>query len=83
MPKELKLHSKILWLVGVAVAMLPCCSANAQNFYCTDTIRSSAIQNCINAAAAAGGGNVILEEATYYITQTIIPKSNVLSLIHI
>ena len=77
MRNELKRHSKILLLIGAVMTMLPCCSANAQNFYCTDTIRSSAIQNCINAAAAAGGGNVILEEQTYFITQTIIPRSNV------
>ncbi len=77
MQKELKRHRRILWIVGVALAMLLCRVANAQNIYCTDTIRSNAIQTCINAAAAAGGGNVILEDATYYITQTIIPKSNV------
>ena len=72
MPKELKLHSKILLLIGTAAAMLPCFSAQAQNFFC-----SGSIQDCINDAAAAGGGNVILEERTYRITQTIIPRSNV------
>ena len=72
MRKELKRHSKILWLVVTAVAILPCCSAHAQNIYCSDSI-----QACINVAAAAGGGNVILDEKTYFITQTIIPKSNV------
>ena len=72
MRNELKRHSKILLLIGAVMTMLPCCSANAQNFYCTGSI-----QDCIDEAAAAGGGNVILEEQTYYITRTITPKSNV------
>ncbi len=72
MPKEPKRHAKILLVVGVTMAMLPCCITHAQNFHC-----SGSIQSCINVAAAAGGGNVILDDKTYFITQTIIPKSNV------
>lgn len=56
----------------VAVTLLLGGSLRAQNIYC-----SGSIQSCINAMSAAGGGNVILEDKTYYLTNTIIPKSNV------
>ena len=58
-------------LFVIAITLLLGGDVRAQ-IYC-----SRPIQSCIDAVSAAGGGNVILEERTYYLTESIIPKSNV------
>ena len=65
-------RSFVLLPMVVALTLLLCGSVHSQNIYCPGSI-----QSCIDAVSAAGGGNVILEDKTYYLTDTIVPKSNV------
>ena len=71
-PKTIQRRAMLLLLV-LAATLLLSRSVRAQ----TDVYCSSSIQGCINLAAANGGGNVILEDKTYDLFQTIVPKSNV------
>ncbi|QDS98280.1 carbohydrate-binding protein [Adhaeretor mobilis] len=59
-------------LITIVATLLFCGAVQAQSVYC-----SGSIQSCMDAMSAAGGGSVILEDKTYFLTQSIIPKSNV------
>lgn len=59
-------------LIAAVATLLFCGAVRAQSLQC-----SGSIQGCIDRVARAGGGSVILEDKTYFLTQSIIPKSNV------